>query len=86
VSSDQQTARINVTDAEWLEFRTLAMHRRRSLADYLGKLVRAEIGHADRHSSDHAVQLGPPSGGAPRKNPVRLADQHVLTQFPGTTK
>lgn len=40
----QQMARINVPDNEWLECRVLAMKQKRSVADYLGELVRREVG------------------------------------------
>ena len=85
VSGDQQTARINVTDTEWLEFRTLAMRRRRSLADYIGKLVRAEISGAEDPDDSIPSRPGPTSHRAGGASRVRLADQQLLTQLPRRT-
>lgn len=50
-------AHINVPDNEWLEFRVLAMKQKRSVADYLGELVRRRS--ANRNASS------PPSANAP---------------------
>ena len=85
MSGDQQTARINVTDDEWLEFRTLAMRRRRSLADYLGALVRAEVSGADEPGDSKPVRPGRASHRAGGAGRVRLADQQLLTQLPRRT-
>jgi hypothetical protein len=85
VSGDQQTARINVTDAEWLEFRTLAIRRRRSLADYLGTLVRAEISGAEDPDDSNPVRPERASHGAGGAGRVRLADQQLLTRLPRRT-
>lgn len=43
MSHDQQAARVNVSDDDWIAFRTVAMRQRRSIADYLGELVRREL-------------------------------------------
>jgi len=41
--ADQQMARVNITADDWLAFRTEALRQRRSVADYLGELVRREL-------------------------------------------
>lgn len=83
MGGDQQTARINVSDAEWVEFRTLAMRERRSLADYLAELVRTELGRHDRGGLDSGPSSRRAPAAVPRKNRVRLADQQLLTRLPG---
>jgi hypothetical protein len=40
----QQMARVNVDPATWAEFRVAALRSGRSVADYLGELVRRELG------------------------------------------
>ena len=76
MSNKQQSARVNVTDDDWLAFRTLAMQRHRSVADYLGQLVRSELGQRVVNPRRSPT---PPRGSAP----VRLADQQLLTALPG---
>lgn len=77
MGNEQQSARVNVTDDDWVAFRTLAMQQHRSVADYLGQLVRSELGQP----------VGNPRRSPPtpprRSDPVRLADQQLLTQLPG---
>ena len=82
MSGDQQTARINVTDAEWLDFRTLAMRRRRSLADCLADLVRDEIDRVDRGSRRSDEASTRPSRQTTPAHRTRLADQQLLTRLP----
>jgi hypothetical protein len=41
-------ARVTISEDEWLTFRTLAMRKKRSVAAYLGHLVRKEIGRDQR--------------------------------------
>ena len=45
---DQQMARVNTSDDLWQQFRALAVTKKRSVADYLGHLVRRELGRASR--------------------------------------
>lgn len=42
--TEQQTARTNVDDPTWRDFRILALDADRSVADYLGQLVRMRSG------------------------------------------
>ena len=81
MTRQQQNARINVTDSEWLAFRTRAMYEGRSVADYLGLLVRAELGEERTTRSPRSEPL--PSGGpsSPRRR-TRLADREVLAGLP----
>ncbi|MBA3620212.1 MAG: hypothetical protein H0W56_11605 [Acidothermales bacterium] len=39
----QQMARVNATTDDWLAFRSAALRQGRSVADYLGELVRREL-------------------------------------------
>ena len=41
-------ARVTISDEDWREFRALAIRKKRSVASYLGHLVRKEIGRAAR--------------------------------------
>ncbi|MBW3579264.1 MAG: hypothetical protein KY462_16325 [Actinobacteria bacterium] len=81
MSRDQQTARVNVSDDEWIEFRTLAMRKRRSIADYLGDLVRRELDGSTEPTDEPCDEK---SESARRHSPprVRLADQELLTGLP----
>lgn len=45
---DQHMARVSVSEELWLEFRALAVRKKRSVAAYLGHLVRKELGRAAR--------------------------------------
>lgn len=78
MSRDQQAARVNVSDDEWIEFRTLAMRKRRSIAEYLGELVRRELGATKKPAKESRPKEPerPRRRSAPR---VRLADQELLT-------
>lgn len=89
MSRDQQTARVNVSDDEWIEFRTLAMRRQQSLAEYLGELVRAELADAGGTASSTPRRDRPGAQAttrAPARRPsstsVRLSDQQLLTELP----
>lgn len=44
----QHMARVTISDEDWHEFRALAIRKKRSVASYLGHLVRREIGRAER--------------------------------------
>lgn len=46
--ADQQMARINLTSQEWRVFRSTAVLRERSVAEYLGHLVRKELRRIER--------------------------------------
>lgn len=74
---DQQAARVNVGVEDWIEFRTLAMKQHRSVATYLGDLVRQEL-HRQRRNKP-----GAPPGPSRLKPRVRLSDQEILTSLPG---
>ena len=41
-------ARVSVPEEQWLEFRALAIRKKRSVAAYLGHLVQKEIGRDGR--------------------------------------
>ncbi len=44
---DQHMARVTVSEERWLEFRALAIRRKRSVATYLGHLVQKELRRAE---------------------------------------
>lgn len=45
---NQHMARVSVPEERWLEFRALAIRRKRSVAAYLGHLVQKELNRAER--------------------------------------
>lgn len=45
---NQHMARVTVSEERWLEFRALAIRRKRSVAAYLGHLVQKELNRAER--------------------------------------
>jgi hypothetical protein len=45
---DQHMARVSIPEEQWLEFRALAIRKKRSVAAYLGHLVQKEIGRDSR--------------------------------------
>jgi hypothetical protein len=49
-------ARVNLGEARWLEFRALAREKRRSAADYLGRLVEKELNRAQRTEDRRAAR------------------------------
>lgn len=86
----QQTARVNLADEPWREFRILAIESDRSIADYLGQLVRDELqrcrkrkrrAHEDASQTarDTTTPARPANEPAPR---IRLADAKLLTELP----
>lgn len=79
MSSDQQTARVNVSDEDWIQFRMLAMRRRQSLAEYLGELVRGELAGPP---PPRPATNGTASATRRPARPVRLSEQRLLTQLP----
>lgn len=88
--ADQQTARVNVDDERWREFRILAIEADRSIADYLGQLVRDELQRSRKRKGRAAesappdpedTRQGPTAGERPTR-PVRLADAELLTELP----
>ncbi len=83
MSHDQQAARVNVSDDDWIAFRTVAMRERRSIADYLGDLVRRELASPAGTPGDPAPKERKP---ARRESSARvlLADQELLTSLPGS--
>jgi len=87
---DQQTARVNVDDERWREFRIMAIEADRSIADYLGQLVVDEL----RRSRKRKLRTGEvappiaedthqaaPAGEGPARS-MRLADAQLLTELP----
>lgn len=80
MSREQQSARVNVSHEDWLAFRTLAMQQYRSVADYMGELVRIELGKSPRKVRPRATEPVPTT--AKRSAPVRLADHQLLTELP----
>ena len=86
MNRDQQTARENVSDEDWIHFRTLAMRRRQSLAEYLGELVRSELDGSSSSSSPGREPGGAAADGTPatrRSVPsVRLSERRLLTELP----
>lgn len=53
---DQQMARVSIPEEQWLEFRALAIRKKRSVAAYLGHLVQKEIGRDSRAEERRAVR------------------------------
>lgn len=53
----QQMARVNLSSEEWRVFRSTAVLKQRSVAEYLGHLVRKELRRVDR--ADVASQPPP---------------------------
>ena len=45
---NQHMARVTVSEERWLEFRSLAIRSKRSVAGYLGHLVQKELNRAER--------------------------------------
>lgn len=45
---NQHMARVTVPEERWLEFRALAIRRKRSVTAYLGHLVQKELDRAER--------------------------------------
>lgn len=87
--TEQQTARVNVDDATWRDFRILALDLDRSIADYLGQLVRDELRRARRRNREESARTPERSDGDARvaparrkKAPVRLAEAQLLTGLP----
>jgi hypothetical protein len=86
---EQQTARVNVDDPTWRDFRILALDADRSIADYLGQLVRDELRRARRRNREGAARAPDRPDGDARvapvertKAPVRLAEAELLTALP----
>ncbi len=54
---DQQMARVNLPEKQWLEFRALAIREKRSEAAYLGRLVEEidRMARVDQRRSQRAV-------------------------------
>lgn len=88
--SEQQTARVNIGDERWLEFRILAIESDRSIAEYLGQLVADELrrsrkrnrrGEEDADPASDDTHQGATTREGPKK-PIRLADAKLLTELP----
>ena len=87
---DQQPARGNVDGEMWREFRILAIEADRSIAAYLGQLVRDEL-RRSRKRKRRAEETAPPdpedtrqdaSTGEGLTRSMRLADAELLTALP----
>ena len=52
---NQRMARVNVSEADWQDFRALALATNRSLADYLGHLLRKELRRARRKAGSARI-------------------------------
>lgn len=92
--TDQQTARVNIDDDAWRRFRILALESDRSIADYLGQLVRDEL-RRSRKRKRRAEETAPPDPEDPRQDAptgegptrsMRLADAELLTALPRVTQ
>lgn len=87
---EQQTARVNIGDKRWREFRILAIKSNRSIAEYLGELVRDELRRSQKRKRRVAEDLDPASedthpGATMREKAagsMRLADVPLLTELP----
>jgi hypothetical protein len=53
----QRMARVNVAEVRWEEFRQLAKTKKRSVADYLGRLVDKELNRAQRTEDRRAARV-----------------------------
>lgn len=53
---DQHMARVSIPEEQWLEFRALAIKKKRSVAAYLGHLVQKEIGRDGRVEQRRALR------------------------------
>ena len=56
---DQHMARVSIPEEQWLEFRALALRKKRSVAAYLGHLVQNEIGRDGRAGRRRAARQVP---------------------------
>jgi hypothetical protein len=56
---DQHMARVSLPEEQWLEFRALAIRKKRSVAAYLGHLVQKEIGRDGRVEQRRATRQVP---------------------------
>ena len=56
----QHMARVTISQEEWRDFRALAIRKKRSVASYLGHLVRREIGRAARVEHRRALRAPVP--------------------------
>lgn len=54
--NDQHMARVSIPEEQWLEFRALAIRKKRSVAAYLGHLVQKEIGRDGRVEQRRALR------------------------------
>jgi len=52
----QHMARVSIPEEQWLEFRALAIRKKRSVAAYLGHLVQKEIGRDERVEQRRATR------------------------------
>ena len=86
--ADQQTARVNVDATTWRAFRILAIDADRSIADYLGQLVRDELRRARRRRREQPAgrpdgsDVASPAAVERQRGSVRLADAQLLTGLP----
>lgn len=83
MSRDQQAMGVNISDDEWIEFRTLAMPKRQGIADSLGELVRPELHGSRMMSAGGSLAAKPERTSRRRATSVPVADQKLLTGLPG---
>ena len=62
---NQHMARVRLSHARWQEFRGLARDKKRTVADYLGALVRKELRRAERAEGRRAERLARRQSEAP---------------------
>lgn len=88
---EQQTARVNIGDERWRDFRMVAIESDRSIAEYLGQLVRDELRRSRRRKrradEEDAARASEDThqGATTREEPtasIRLADAQLLTELP----
>ena len=53
---DQHMARVSIPEEQWVEFRALAIRKKRSITAYLGHLVQKEIGRDGRVEQRRALR------------------------------
>ena len=65
----QRMARVNLDEERWSDFRALAKTKKRSVADYLGKLVDKELNRAQRTEERRLARY--------RAQPVQIQPEEI---------
>lgn len=65
----QRMARVNLGEERWAAFRALAKTKKRSVADYLGKLVDKELNRAQRTEDRRLARY--------RAQPVQIQPEEI---------